>query len=197
MLDTMLHFPLLKLFNRVLSDYPLAREQLQKYAGKTVAAKVGPADVRMRITAAGEMEMVGEGSDSPETVSFQIPLALLPRLARGDENAFSAVAFAGDSELAATLSMVARNVEWDVEEDLSRLMGDIAAHRLVGGVKSFGGWARDAETRLVANLAEYLTEERRSFITRRELEELALANETLRDDLARLDARLNSLARPA
>src|SRR5260221_10099054 len=197
MLARVLYFRLLNLSNGVLPNYPWAGKQRKKYAGKTVAAKVGPADVRMRITAAGEMEMVGEGSDSPETVSFQIPLALLPRLARGDENAFSAVAFAGDSELAATLSMVARNVEWDVEEDLSRLMGDIAAHRLVGGVKSFGGWARDAETRLVANLAEYLTEERRSFITRRELEELALANETLRDDLARLDARLNSLARPA
>ena len=199
MSNTALHFPLVKLFNRVLSDYPLARDRLRAHAGKTIAAKVGPADIIMRISGCGEMEMVGEsGHGSPAAdVSFQIPLALLPRLARGDESAFSEVAFTGDSELAATFSMVARNVEWDIEEDLSRVVGDIAAHRLVGTAKSFGSWTQDANTRLMANLAEYLTEERRSFITRRELEELAIANETLRDDLARLVARLNKLAGPA
>lgn len=200
--DTMLYFPLVKLFNRVLSDYPLARDRLRAHAGKTVAAKVGPLDMVMRVSDHGEMEMVGEGGVRGENqavpdVSFQIPLALLPRLARGDESAFSEVVFTGDSELAATFSMVARNVEWDIEEDLSHLVGDIAAHRIVGTAKSFGGWTQDANTRLMANLAEYLTEERRSFITRRELEELAIANEVLRDDLARLAARLNKLARPA
>lgn len=200
--DTMLYFPLVKLFNRVLSDYPLARDRLRAHAGKTVAAKVGPLDMVMRVSDHGEMEMVGEGGgrgDNPVApdVSFQIPLALLPRLARGDEGAFSEVAFTGDSELAATFSMVARNVKWDIEEDLSHLVGDIAAHRIVDAAKSFGGWTQDANTRLMANLAEYLTEERRSFITRRELEALAIANEALRDDLARLSARLNKLARPA
>ena len=45
----------------------------------------------------------------------------------------------------------------------------------------------------MANVAEYLTEERRAFITQRELEELARQNETLRDDIARLDARLMNL----
>ena len=200
--DTMLYFPLVKLFNRVLSDYPLARDRLRAHAGKTVAAKVGPLDMIMRVSDHGEMEMVGEGGVRGENqavpdVSFQIPLALLPRLARGDESAFSEVVFTGDGELAATFSMVARNVEWDIEEDLSHLVGDIAAHRIVGTAKSFGGWTQDANTRLMANLAEYLTEERRSFITRRELEELAIANEALRDDLARFAVRLNKLARPA
>ena len=200
--DTMLYFPLVRLFNRVLSDDPLARDRLRAHAVKTVAAKVGPLAMVMRVSDRGEMEMVGEGGVRGENqvvpdISFQIPFVLLPRLVRGDENAFLEVVFTGDSELAATFSMVARNVEWDIEEDLSRLVGDIAAHRIVGTAKAFGSWTQDANTRLMANLAEYLTEERRSFITRRELEELAIANEALRDDLARLAARLNKLARPA
>ncbi len=196
MLDTMLQSPLLKLFNRVLGDYPLAREQLQKHSGKLVAATVGPVEIRMRIGADGDMEMVGAGNEAePPAVSFAVPLALLPRLARGDESSFAMVVFSGDSELAATLSTVARNVEWDIEEDISRVTGDVIAHRVVGSAKSLGSWARDAESRLTASLAEYLSEERRSFITRRELEELATANETLRDDLARLGARLGKLTR--
>ena len=97
--------------------------------------------------------------------------------------------------------MVVRNVKWDIEEDLSRVVGDIAAHRVVGGARALRSWGQDAQSRLMENIAEYLTEERRSFITTRELEELASANETLRDDLARLGARLssrlNKLTRPA
>lgn len=204
MFASALQFPLVKLFNRVLADYPLARERMQSHAGKTIAASVGPFDVLMRVSGHGEMEMVGTGAvdgsaetPAPTDVSLQIPLALLPRLARGDESAFSEVLFAGDSEFAATISMVARNVEWDIEEDLSRVIGDIAAHRLVGTVKSLRSWGKDANTRLMENIGEYLTEERRSFISTRELEEIAVANEALRDALARLGARVNNINKPA
>lgn len=214
MLDAALQFPLVKLFNRVLADYPLARERLRAHAGKTVATTVGPLTVKMRISGHGEMELVGEkvgemtgqsgASDknaAAPDVALQIAPSLLSRLARGDESAFSEVVFTGDSELAATISMVVRNVKWDIEEDLSRVVGDIAAHRVVGGARALRSWGQDAQSRLMENIAEYLTEERRSFITTRELEELASANETLRDDLARLGARLssrlNKLTRPA
>jgi ubiquinone biosynthesis accessory factor UbiJ len=188
--------PVVKLFNRVLSDYPAARERLRLHAGKSIGAEVGPVTTQMRVTAAGEMEMAGSSGATPD-VAFQIPLSLLPALLRGDENAFSSVAFTGDSELASTLSTIARNVEWDVEEDLSKVVGDIAAHRIVGTVKSGGAWRRDASERLTENVAEYLTEERRAFITKSELETLARGNETLRDAIARLDARIANLSRTA
>jgi ubiquinone biosynthesis protein UbiJ len=192
-----LDFPLIKLVNRVLADYPLARDRLRIHAGKMVAAQVGPADFRVRIDGHGEIEMVGAGGAADETaaVSFVVPLTLLPRLARGEDSAFNAIEFIGDGELAAAISTVARNVKWDVEEDLSRVVGDIAAHRLVGGARDFSAWTRDANSRLMDNFAEYLGEERRSFVTRRDLDELTLANETLRDDLARLEARLGKLTR--
>ncbi len=195
----MLQAPIIKLFNRVLSDYPMAREKLKPHIGKVIEAKVGPLTTRMRIDRHGEMELVGAGSDSVNganpapAVAFQISLALLPRLARQDETAFSAIQFSGDSELAATLSTIARNVEWDIEEDLSLVVGDVAARRAVGGARDLKQWGDDAASRLTANVAEYLTEEKRAFTTTRELENLALANETLRDDIARLEARLAQL----
>ena len=182
-----------KLFNRVLADYPLAREQLQPHAGKSIAANVGPLECRLRITVDGLAEMIGEGNDTPPDVSFQIPLAFLPRLMQRDEAAFSQVVFSGDSEFASLLSTLARNIEWDIEEDLSKLVGDIAAHRIVDTAKRTNEWRQDATQRFTENVAEYLTEERRAFITRHDLETFALANEALRDDVARLEARLNHL----
>jgi ubiquinone biosynthesis accessory factor UbiJ len=189
--------PIVKLFNRVLSDYPAARERLRAHAGKSIGAQVGPVTTQMRVTAAGEMEITGSGAGggvnvAPD-VAFQIPLSLLPALLRGDENAFSAVAFSGDSELASTLSTIARNVEWDVEEDLSKVVGDTVAHRVIGTAKAGRVWQRDAGERLTENVAEYLTEERRAFITKNELEVLARSNESLRDAIARLEARIANL----
>lgn len=186
-----------KLLNRVLADYPLAREQLARHSNKEIALDIGPAHGRVRITTAGEVEPVGEGgAGAAADVSFSVPLRMLPRLAAKDEAAMRDVKFEGDSELASLLADLSRHLEWDIEEDLSRVVGDIAAHRLVGAARSTHAWRQDAGERLSANLAEYLTEERRAFIGTRDLESLARANEALRDDIARLEARLDLITPP-
>lgn len=190
-----LNFPIVKLLNRVLSDYPAAREQLATHSGKAINAGIGPAECRVRVAPDGWAEMIGEGDAVEHAVSFQIPLALLPRLAQRDEAAFREVVFSGDSELAALLASLVRELAWDVEEDLSKFIGDIAAHRVVDTVKRTHDWRLEATQRFTENVAEYLTEEAREFITGHELETLAQANETLRDDVARLDARLAALQR--
>lgn len=190
-------YPVVKFLNRVLSDYPLARDSLKAHAGKSINATMGPVSTRLRVSQQGEFEMVGVSQDAknaPPDVTFLIPLALLPRLARGDESAFSEVVFGGDSEFASTLSSVARNVDWDIEEDLSRAIGDIGARRIVGTAQAARDWSNDAETRLMANVAEYLTEEKRAFATKRDVEVLATDNENLRDAVARLEAKISALA---
>ena len=190
-------FPVVRFFNRVLSDYPAARVRLRAHNGKVIAAQVGPVQTRMRVTADGEMELVGNaGAGAPDAdVSLSVPLSLLPRLVNKDDAALTQIVFTGDAELAATLSDIARNVEWDVEADLSRVVGDVAAHRMVESAQRARAWQTDAGQRFTANVAEYLTEERQAFITARELENLARQNETLRDDIARLDARLAKIQR--
>jgi ubiquinone biosynthesis accessory factor UbiJ len=195
-LDAALELPVVKAINRVLSDYPAAREMLCAHRGKTIETFIGPVSVRMRIDGSGSVELMGAGeensapSSSSVDVTLRIPLALLPRLARRDDSAYASVEFKGDSELASTLSTIARHVNWDFEEDLSRWIGDAAANRVGSGARALRTWGIDASTRVTANFAEYLTEEKRAFATLRELEQLAMANEELRDDIARFEARL-------
>ncbi len=189
-----LDFAVAKLANRVLADYPLAREKLAAHAGKIIDAQLGPLDGRLRITANGGVEIVGQGGDESPDASFHVSLSLLPRLAQKDESAFREVVFTGDSEFVALLSMIAREVEWDIEEDLSKWVGDIAAHRIVGTARQARAWQQDASLRLTENIAEYLTEEKRAFMTSVELESFARDNETLRDEVARLEARLDRMS---
>jgi ubiquinone biosynthesis accessory factor UbiJ len=203
--NTVVNYPVVKFLNRVLSDYPMARDLLTAHAGKSITAEIGPISAHIRVSAYGEFEMVGTTDNArPPTegllreaapdVAFRIPLRLLPRLARGDESAFSEVVFEGDSEFASALSSVARNVDWDIEEDLSQVIGDIGAKRIVGGANTARQWSNDAEARLMVNVAEYLTEEKRAFATKRDVELLATDNENLRDALARLEAKINASA---
>jgi ubiquinone biosynthesis accessory factor UbiJ len=192
-----INYPIVKFLNRVLSDYPMARNSLKAHAGKSINATVGPISTWLRVSGSGEFEMVGISSNAARSapdVAFRIPLVLLPRLARGDESAFSEVVFEGDSEFASTLSSIARNVDWDIEEDLSRVVGDIGARRIMGSAGAAREWSSDAETRLMVNVAEYLTEEKRAFATKRDFELLASDNENLRDALARLEAKINARA---
>jgi ubiquinone biosynthesis accessory factor UbiJ len=204
-LNSVVNYPVVKFLNRVLSDYPMARDSLKPHSGKSITAEIGPITSRIRVSAHGEFELVGDSGHGTATsggllrqpapdVAFRIPLRLIPRLTRGDESAFSEVAFDGDSEFASVLSSIARNVEWDVEEDLSHVVGDIGANRIVGGASAVRQWSRDAETRLTANVAEYLSEEKRAFVTKRDFEALTTDNENLRDGIARFEAKLAATA---
>jgi len=183
----------------------MARDSLKVHAGKLIDVTAGPVSMQLQVSESGEFEMVGSSHDASlpkeglprnatPDVAFLISLGLLARLARGDKSAFSEVAFEGDSEFASALSSIARNVDWDIEEDLSRVIGDIGARRIMGGAQAAREWSSDAEARLVANVAEYLTEEKRAFATKRDFESLATDNENLRDALARLEAKINARA---
>ena len=186
--------PVLRLLNRVLNDYPAAQSRLVAYAGKTIGVKIARVEMRLRVTVDGRFEMLGDGSaDVQLDVTLTIPLRLLPTLALKQESAYRQVEFTGDTELAALLSELARHLKWDVEEDLSHVVGDIAAHRVVDSAKSLHAWGNDASRRLAENIAEYLTEERDVLITQRDAEDFARQVETLRDDTDRLEKRVARL----
>lgn len=184
----------------------MARERLMAYAGARIDVHVGPVPAALRITSGGAVEPVGEspaeGDADRTNVCFRVPLSAVRRLLKKDEAAYREIAFEGDSELAQLLSTIARNVEWDIEEDLSKLFGggtkaDIVAHRIVGGAKALAELRDEAGERFTENVAEYLVHERNAFITAEDLQHFARDNATLRDDVARLQARLRLLDKPS
>lgn len=82
----------------------------------------------------------------------------------------------------------------DLEEALSRRIGDIAAHRLVGTLRDVAALHADAARRLAEGLIEYALEEQPLLAPRAEMEALAAAGARLHEDLERLEKRLVRLA---
>ncbi len=62
------------------------------------------------------------------------------RLAAREESAWREIEVGGDTDFAAAINHIARNLRWDVEEDLSRIFGDIAAHRMAETGRTFQRW---------------------------------------------------------
>jgi ubiquinone biosynthesis protein UbiJ len=104
-----------------------------------------------------------------------------------------AVDVSGNAKLASEVLLLVRHLRWDVEEDLARVVGDVAAHRVVGWARTFAGWQRDVARRLADSTMEYVIEERRMLVPRGEFETQAAAVARLRDALARFEQRLRRL----
>lgn len=181
--------------NHMLRATPLALERLRPHAGRTVGFHVGPLAMALTVQTTGEVAAALPGA--ARDLEVRISPFLLPRLAAGDEAAFRDIEMQGDAELAQEVSFLARNLTWDVEEDLAGAVGDIAAHRIVAALRGFGRWGRDASLRMAQGAAEYWTEESPLIASRVKVESFVREVAELRDAVERLEKRVERLQLPA
>ena len=177
--------------NHVLRTSPLAMERLARHAGRTASFAVGPLRVALTVQTTGEV--TGAAAGAAHDLEMRIPPSLVPRLAAREEAAWSEVAMEGDLELGREISFIARNLPWDVEEDLSKIVGDVAAHRAVSAARSAHRWGRDAALRLAQGAAEYWTEESPLIASRVKVASFADEVARLNDDLESVAARIERL----
>jgi len=182
--------------NHVLSQHAQATERLRAFAGRSVEVRCPPfPDLRLAITDAGFVER--PGSDAESALVVKLTPGALPLLAVGDERARSQIAIEGQADLAAVVDELFRTLRWDFEEDLSRVFGDVVAHRLAAGARDLAAWQRDAMQRLAENLAEYWTEERPLLVRPADAEKLHRDSRSLQEEVARLEGRIGQLERLA
>lgn len=176
--------------NHLLADAPWARERLAPFAGRTAVFVLKPLELGLGIDKDGYFS---EAASAEPDVSLELPLASLPKAIGGPDALMTDIRISGNADLADALGFVLCKLRWDSEEALSRIIGDIAAHRALGVVKGVADWHRQTAQNLVENLAEYFGEEQPVLVKRHALEDFSRSTTTLRDDLARLEKRLRKL----
>ena len=118
---------LVLMLNHVLQQEPEAQARLKRQTGRLVEAHWRVFSVRLQATPAGLLEL-GSAAAQPDltlTLTEESPFALAQVALRGDK---PPVRIAGDVQLAAEVQWLVDHVRWDIEEDLSRLVGDAPAH---------------------------------------------------------------------
>lgn len=122
------------LLNHVLSQEPVAHERLRRQQGRRINIGWREHQLQWLITPAGLLERADLNSapDLSVRVNEESPFALLEGWRQGQK---PAMRIEGDVMLAAELNWLVDHVRWDIEEDLSRLVGDAMAHKLTGVAK--------------------------------------------------------------
>lgn len=184
---------LLPALNHLVHGEAWAQERLLAHSGAHIAIEAGPVLLRLQIDDRGLFRAADEihVADVTLTLPSDAPLRLL-----FDRDAvFSSVRLAGTADVAESLAFVFRNLRWDVEDDLAKLVGDIAAHRIVRAGRALGSGLSDALRRMAENAAEFTTEESGLLPPGREVVAFADAIQLLTDDLNRLEHRITALSR--
>jgi len=183
--------PIYAALNHVLRQNAWAADRLQPYAGKTVCFNLPPISSTVTIVDGGEFVPAVENAIADATITLS-PLAVLRRLT-GQPAQPDDYQLQGDAELAASVGSLLQQLEWEYEEDLSRLIGDIPAQQLVGlGRRTVQEGRRQVES-LAGMLAEYWQEEQPLIAKKRHLQEFAAGVDALRADVERLQQRLVKL----
>ena len=175
--------------NHLLQREAWARAKLAPYEGEVVELRLAPMPpLRLAIADGGSVLVADAGSAATLTISAKP--GIFAALSQGEEHLMRAVDIAGNARLATEILALLRYLRWDVEEDLSRVLGDVLAHRIAGTARKFVAWQAEAGRRLAENVMEYAIEERRIVVSRAEYDDFAAAVAKLRDDLARLEQRV-------
>ncbi|MEZ5703357.1 MAG: hypothetical protein R3E42_17515 [Burkholderiaceae bacterium] len=116
--------------NHVLLGEPQAQDRLRRQQGKPVRVQWGEFNLTLAATSAGLLERPAVVTKPELTVTLtqSSPFSVAKSILEGER---PGVDIQGDVQLAAEVAWLVDNVRWDVEEDLSRLVGDATAHTLV------------------------------------------------------------------
>ena len=194
------------MLNRNIDAQPAASELLRRrLTGKSLQVDVQGL-MRLRIEEFGGRLLLTNPADGSGGVSGAPPttdavisgsvsalLQLLNGAARSGASGASAAQVRGDAEVAAAFRELVGLARPDLEEELSRWVGDLPARRIGILVRETLSWSRQVARSFGQNVAEYLQEESRDLASKPEVEEFLRGVDELREASDRVEARLKRL----
>ena len=190
--------PLERALNRQIAASGRARALLADLDGRSMELRFAATPIRIRLAATADALSVRPAADEPaDAVIEGTPLSFL-RLATGEAMQSiraGGMDVRGDAEIAEGFRRLLDASRPDLEEELSRVTGDVAAHYLARFARDALDFGRRAGDAFARNLGEYLTEESRDLPVRLEVEEFLAGVDRLREAVDRLETRIAAAER--
>lgn len=185
--------PAVAVINHLLSQEPWAKTRLIAHCDKTACIDAGA--VKLMLTVCRDGLVVQAEDNAVAAVTIHVKLSDVPLILADRQRAVSYVRIEGDADFANTISQVSQSLRWDAEEDLGRLVGDIAATRIVSGTKATLANIQKTHKHFVENVAEFFLEEQPMLIRPHAVTDFSEDVVKLRDQLERLAKRIEKLER--
>jgi ubiquinone biosynthesis protein UbiJ len=189
--------PLESLLNRNIAQSPLARQLCRRLQGKVLAIQLSgipagaPSNLYFHSTGDG-LGVATRHAGAADASLTGTPLSMLRLAGTRDMGTLraSGIRIEGSADIAQAFSELLSAARPDLEEELSRVIGDVAAHQVGNAARAFLEFGRRAAGTFAQNVTEYLQEEGRDVPARTEAEEFHAEVDRVRDDVERLEARL-------
>ena len=192
MIDQLASSAAIALLNRMLAREQWARDKLAPFAGRSARFDAAPLSLTLQVSDSGTFEVAHTAEPA---VTIGVALSSLPLAMLDPQAAMKDVRLSGDAEFAQALAFVLQNLRPEPEEELSRFIGDAAAQRLVGFMRtSATQWKQIAEN-MLDNTAHYVVTENPMVVGRDDLDSFNQEVNQLRDAVVRIEKRIELLTR--
>lgn len=182
----------LRALNHLIEQERWAHELLLPRDGQSISVALPIGD--FQITLQDGMFVNASDSTNPSSVSLVITQeAIWTFLKEGKSGAMKFVKISGDIDFAADLNRLAADLKWEVEEDLSRFLGDAPARRVILESKKMFHQTQLAMNDLKGGVRDYLVYEKDILVDSQQMNDFKSELRLLRDQLDRAEKKVNQL----
>jgi ubiquinone biosynthesis protein UbiJ len=189
---------------KIIASDPQTLEKVKRLQGKTIALEIKKINQNIFLSINSNsisIEPQSFGTNKPDNIDVILrakPSTLLKIVRDGMEDAkleTGELEIEGDAITGQRFASLMNQLDIDWEEIISQKIGDIPARLLFNMFEKTRSWADSTQESMKMNMGEFLVEESRLAAHPEEVDEFINTVDILRNDVARLDARIRLLSK--
>jgi len=175
------------LIDHLLSQNDWMQTSLIDHQHKIIAIEISGLKIIFKVSENGLLQSI----DESENFDCIIKLTVNDFINQLVNNKNGNISIEGDLELANKVSQVLKKIEWDVEEDLSKYIGDIPAIHSTKIIKKVITSGKKNMVNIAGALLEYWQEESQILTKKNDVENFNSEVDKIVEDTERLEAKMN------
>ena len=190
--------PFINIINRQINIKTPALELSNELEGKIICMKIKDTNNNLNlIMSNNNLQLHAESTEYDLQITGSL-LTFVGLIKNDPENAVrdGQLNFQGDIATGQKFQKLMQYAKPDVEEELSNIVGDVTARGLGKTSEKFSTWLTNSQEIIEQNISEYMQEERKILPSQYEFIKFQKEIDKLRDDVDRIEIKLNRLLNP-
>ena len=175
------------ILDHLLSQNDWMQTKLIEHKNKVVVIEISGLKLIFKIDKNGLLHSISESEKFDCIIKLTVNDFINQLINKNNGN----VSIEGDLELANQISQVLRKIEWDIEDDLSKYIGDIPAIQATKVLKKIVTNSKKNISNITGALLEYWQEENKILTKKRNVEIFNSKVDKIVEDTERLEAKIN------
>ena len=178
-----------KIINHILNQNEWMKNELIQFKNKIVQLQVEPFTFQFQVNDLGQLIScdIQEHVDTSIFLTSQAFIRMVMTKQKKD------ITVSGDVDLANVFSKIILRARWDYEEDLSYLVGDVAAVEIAELAKGISRDGKKGLRSVAENIIEYWQEEKKILTSKAEVEKFNSEVDEIQESFSRVEAKINEL----